>query len=370
MFGSATAAGAVALAAACSHGNYDGSYEGGVGGGSEGGVVVVERVVQPGQSDTLTAPNRVFEVTIAAGTFPSAATVTVTARADVVLDNGVVVPVYDVHATQEPKQPIQVVFYGNGQPTGGGGINDRTPVAALQEGTTFKPLPIVGSSNGAQTGAYWGLSKSFGTFSLALVAGVQGSGLFADIPLTCTAACCGAKGSQSSAFKGGCYCASAPDHACFLEHCKDLDVAATRCTAIASSANLGDVTCKAFGAQCPGPGCGDYPNNGFCTTGGTGTGPGSGSQACCVTPGNHGKCANSPQACTGFAVRCTAANNCPLGSSCCVFDSESYCAKDCPPSKRACTDNGQCVDAGAEGGTCQGGGCPVGVCGALPAGCR
>jgi hypothetical protein len=371
IFASATIGpGVFALALSCSHGDYDGSYQGGFDGGAgEGGTVAIERVVQPGTGESLATANNVFEVTIAAGTFTSPATVTISTRAERTLDNGLIVPVFEVRATQDPKKPIQIVFHGAGQQGGGSPSNDRSPMPAIQSGTTFSPLPMVGSSNGNQTGSYWGLSKTFGTFSLALVTGVT-AGAFVDTPSTCTAACCGSKGATTSGFKGGCYCGSAPDHACFLEHCPDLDLAAERCTGIAVSTAFGDLTCKAFGAQCPGSGCGDYPNNGFCTTGSAGMGMGSSPQPCCVTPGKHGKCVNSPQLCAGFAARCTTANHCPTGTSCCVFDNESYCAKDCPPDKRACNDNAECADAGADGGSCQGGGCPVGVCGTLPAGCR
>jgi hypothetical protein len=225
---------------------------------------------------------------------------------------------------------------------------------------------IAGTQNGGgSSNTFWGLAKTFGIFSLTAVASAQNGG-FADTATSCTGRCCGmTNGAGVSGLPGGCFCSSGPNLACFLEHCADLDAPAARCSAIGAANSAGSVDCRPFAAaNCPGPGCPNY--QGMCGNGGGGGG--NNFNVCCVINKNSGSCVNGT--CPGYAARCTANTACPLGTSCCVFENESYCAKDCPAAQRACATNAECTDAGADAGTCQGGGCPVAVCGKPPALCQ
>jgi hypothetical protein len=366
--GPATAAAAITFLIACKSGEYDGSYDGSFDGGAGIDGSTVSRLVQPEKLETFASADGVMDVTFAAGTFTAPATITITSAGEQTLDTGLIVPIYVVASDKPPAKFFQVSFHGNG--TTNGGPVDRVLVPAMLSAGTYQPLAIDGAPNGGGGGVatFWGLTKTFGTFSLVAIQHAQGAG-FAETASSCTSLCCGqANGSPVSGFPGGCLCASAPSLACFLEHCADLDGPAARCSAIAAASNTGNLDCKPFGAvNCPGPGCPSY--SGMCGSGGGGGGgPGNNASACCILNKNSGSCVTN--ACPGFAARCTANTACPLGTSCCVFDNESYCAKDCPQAQRACASNADCTDAGTDGGTCQGGGCPVAVCGTPPVLCR
>ena len=364
------AAAATATAAGCKHGDYDGSFDGSFDAGATVDGSAVSRVVQPDKMETVASGDAVIDVTFAPGTFTQPATITITSMGEQTLDTGLIVPIYGVSADKEPAKFFQVSFHGAA--TLNGGQQDRALVPALETAGTFKPLPIAGTpSIGGSNQTLWGLSKTFGTYSLAYVTGTQMGG-FAENAASCTAQCCHQNGSQVIGFGGGCYCSSAPDLACFLEHCGDIAASAARCTAIAASNNAGNVNCEPFGVtNCPGnPGCmGAY--QGMCGPGGTTGGGGNNSNTCCIINKNSGSCV--PATCAGFSARCTANTACPVNTKCCVFETESYCAADCPEAQRACASNADCGDAGAGtdgGGTCQGGGCPVGVCGTPPVLCK
>lgn len=355
------AAAALASLDGCKNGEYDGSYDGSFDGGSQDGSAV-SRTVAPEKVEVVTSTDGVFDVTFAAGTFSAPAKITITSRGERTLDTGLIVPIYEVAADQTPAKTFQVVFHGAGNLSGSPDL--KLPLAALESGGSFAALSIVGSSNGGNTGSFWGLTKVMGTFSLAVPA-TSLSTTFAEVNGSCTARCCAQNGNGVTAFAGGCYCASGPDLACFLA-CTDLDGAAARCTNLAASASFGNVDCRPLGAtSCPGPGCNGYPGNCLKSIGPMN----SSAPVCCVNGKNAASCATSPQICPGFAARCTAASPCPSGTTCCVFDAESYCAASCPAGRRACATNADCSDAGADGGSCQGRSCPVGVCGTPPALC-
>ena len=354
----------IAALGACKSGDYDGSFDGGVDGGASADGSTASRVVQPDKSETVASADGVIDVTFGAGTFAAAATITITAAGEQTLDTGLIVPIYVVAADKVPAKFFQVTLHGSGNANGGG--NERVLVPARQSDGAYVPLQMAGAPTvtGGPTSTFWGLTKTFGTFSLAYVTNIQVSS-FPEIPTSCTGQCCPAmNNSQVSGFANGCFCPSSPNLGCFLEHCTDLEAPAARCAALAAASSTGSVECKPFNANCQtGGGCGGYA--GSCGNGGSG-GPNN-FNACCVV-GNGGNCV--PSVCSGFAARCTKDTPCPAGSQCCVFESESYCAKDCPAAQRACGTNADCTDAGPDGGTCQGGRCPVGVCGTLPAGCR
>jgi hypothetical protein len=352
----------IAALVACKSGDYDGSYDGSFDGGAAVDGSTTSRVVQPGQPDNVTSSDGVLTVSFGAGTFATPATISITSAGEQTVD-GLVVPIYVIAADLEPTRFFQVTFSGNGNANGG--ISDRAIAPALLANGTFKPLAIVGNANvGGSTSTYWGLTKTLGTFSLAYVNNVQTSS-FAESATSCTGQCCSpGNGTQVAGSPSGCYCPTGPNLNCFLEHCADLAEPAARCTAIAAANNSGSVECKPFNANCQtGGGCGGYA--GFCGNGGGG-GPNN-YNACCVVS-NSGMC--NPGTCTGFAARCTKDTPCPVDTQCCVFESESYCAKDCPTAQRACAKDADCTDAGADAGTCQGGRCPVGLCGSPPKGCR
>jgi hypothetical protein len=271
--------------------------------------------------------------------------------------------VYAVAADKEPAKFFQVSFFGSGNANGGS--NDRVLVPALQGAGGDKPLAIAGAPNASGgSSTFWGLTKTLGTFSLAYVTNVLTS-TFADTKASCTGQCFRpSNNGQVVGSPSGCFAPSEPNLACFLEHCTDLDAPAARCSALAASSATPAVDCKPFGGSCStGPGCSGFV--GSC--GGNTAGGPSNYSACCIA--NTGRIC-SPMVCDGFSARCTKDTACPNGTQCCVFESESYCAKDCPASQRACATNAECTDAGADGGTCQGGKCPVGVCGPLPVACR
>jgi hypothetical protein len=363
------AAATTATAVGCKNGDYDGSFDGGFDAGVTGdGGTAVSRVVQPDKTETFASADNVIDVTFGPGTFAQPATITITSMGEQTLQQtGLIVPIYAVSADKEPAKFFQVSFHGQGNP--GGGQVDSALVPALQTAGTFEPMGLAGAPNfTGGTGTYWGLTKTFGTYSLAYVTGAQTGG-FADNAASCTAQCCHqTSGGQAVATSGGCFCSSAPDLACFLAHCSDLGAAAARCTAIAAGINGGNVSCEPFGAppNCPGnPGCnGMY--QGTCMSGGGGGG--NNTQTCCIINKNMGSC--NPGTCAGFSARCTATTACPPNTKCCVFATESYCAADCPAAQQACAMSSDCNDGGAEGGTCQGGGCPVGVCGTPPVLCQ
>jgi hypothetical protein len=363
---SSVAGAAVGSLAACKNGEYDGSYDGSFDAGSsttDGSTTT--HVVQPDKTETFASSDGVFDVTFGAGTFAGPATVTITSAGEQTLDTGLIVPIYVVASDKPAAKFFQVGFRGSGNPNGN--QIDRVLVPAEQLAGTFKSLAIAGTQNsGGSNGTFWGLTKTFGTFSLVTVANVQGAG-FADIATSCTGQCCGTtNGAGVSGVAGGCFCSSGPNLACFLEHCADLDAPAARCSAIGAANSVGSVDCRPFGAvNCPGPGCPSY--QGMCGNGGGG---GTNNlNVCCVINKNSGSCVMGA-ACRGYAARCTANTACPLGTSCCVFENESYCASDCPARQRACASNADCADAGADGGTCRGGGCPVAVCGTPPGLCQ
>ena len=375
--GALFAAATALTAAGCKHGDYDGSFDGSFDGGPSANGTV-SRVVQPGITETVSSADSVLDVTFGAGTFAQPATITITAAGERTLGTGLIVPIYVVSSDQNPTKFFQVKFNGMGVQSGGPD-NALAPSLSTAGGdagpgaAAFTPLQISGGPNGSggqANGMFWGLTTTFGTFSLDTIMGAQ-SGAFAENAASCTAQCCHVtNGQQMAGFTGGCYCPTNPDLACFLQHCTDLAGPAARCTEIAASNNGFAVDCKPFGASnCPGPGCnGSYP--GTCNTGGTGGGVNQSS--CCVTPG-IGTCAQ--QTCPGFSARCTEKTFCPGNTKCCVFETESYCTADCPAAQRACATTADCVDggvvAGADGGvTCQGGGCPVGRCGAPPGMCQ
>ena len=365
------AAAATATAVGCKHGDYDGSFDGSF----DAGPTVVDgstsmRVVQPDKTETVSSSDAVIDVTFGPGTFAQPATITITSAGEQTIDTGLIVPIYVVSSDKEPAKFFQVSFHGNGN--GNGGQVDRTLVPALSVAGSFTALAITGTpaNVGGPTQTFWGLTKTFGTYSLASVTGVQ-QGSFADNAASCTAQCCHpANGAPLVGYSGGCFCASGPDLACFLEHCSDIAASGARCSAIAASNTIGGVNCAPFGtSNCPGPGCsGNF--TGMCGTGGGSVG-GSTVQTCCIQNKNSGTCSTS--ACPGFSARCGASTICPLNTKCCVFETESYCAADCPEAQRACSSDSDCADAGPGadgGGTCQGGACPVAVCGTPPSLCK
>lgn len=357
--GAAVVAGAaIALLVACKHGDYDGSFD--------GGAVVVDdrpstsRVVQPDQADNVSSLDGVLTVSFGAGTFATPATITITTAGEQTLSAGIVVPIYVVAADREPTKFFQVSMNGNGNAVGG--MTDRALVTTVLSEGTYKPLPIVGNANnmGGSASAYWGLTKSFGTFSLAFVIGTQSSS-FPESSASCTAQCCRTMNStQLSTTPSGCYCPAEADLNCFLEHCASLDAPATRCMEIAAE-KTGKFDCKPLGFNC-------QTGGGSCNSCSTG-GP-SNNSACCLPNNGGGGPSCDVATCQVFSTRCTKETPCPGGTQCCVFESESYCAKDCPPAQLACAKNADCTDAGADAGTCQGGKCPVGLCGAAPEKCR
>lgn len=352
----------IATLVACKSGDYDGSYAGSIDGGGSVDGGSTSSLVPPGQPVSVTSSDGVLSVSFGADTFATAATITITSAGEQAVE-GLVVPIYVIAADKEPTKFFQVTFSGEGNPTGG--MNDRAIAPAMLDGGTFKPLAIVGNANvgGGASSAYWGLTKTLGTFSLAYVHGLQTSS-FAESATTCTAQCGSpSNGSQVSGSPSGCFCPTGPNLACFLEHCPDLEAPAARCSAIAAANNKGSVQCGSFNCQTGGGGGSQC--FGACGNGGGG-GPNNYS-ACCVL-GGGGSC--DVGTCTGFAARCTKNTACPVDTQCCVFASESYCAKDCPAAQRACATNADCTDAGADAGTCQGGKCPMGLCGAPPERCR
>jgi hypothetical protein len=376
ILGALLAAATVVTAAGCKHGDYDGSFEGGFDGGPASGPTV-SRVVQPGMTETVMSADSVFDVTFAAGTFVQAATIAITPAGERTLDTGLIVPIYVVTSDQTPAKFFQVSFHGMGVQTGG---PDHALAASMSTAgadagagaASFAPLPIAGgpSGGGQSNGTFWGLTTTFGTFSLDDVTGVQ-SATFAENAASCTAQCCHVtNGQQLSGTSAGCYCPNNPDLACFLQKCGDLAGPAARCATLGGSNSGITVDCKPLGASnCPGPGCsGSFP--GMCgTTGGGGV---SNQTSCCIT-NDTGSC--SIATCPGFSARCTAKTFCPGTTKCCVFETESYCAADCPAAQRACSTTADCVDAGVDAGgdggvTCQAGNCPVGVCGAVPGACK
>ena len=366
--GASVVAGAtIASLVACKSGDYDGSYDGGVDGGSSVNGTTASRVVAPDKTETVNSADGVVDVMFGAGTFAAPATITITWAGEQTLDTtGLIVPIYVVAADKEPTKFFQVSFHGNGNIGGGG--NDRAIVPALQSGGAFNPLPISGTQNpgGGTNGTFWGLTKTFGTFSLAYVNNIKTSS-FADTATSCTGQCCPAvNGAQLTGSPSGCFCSTGPNLACFLEHCADLEAPAARCSAIAATNNTISVECKPFNANCQtGGGCAGYAG----TCGNGGGGGSNNYNACCIINNNSGMCTGLGP-CTGFAARCTASTPCPPDTQCCVFENESYCAKDCPAAQRACSIDAQCADAGADAGKCQGGACPVGVCGTPPVRCR
>lgn len=366
------AAAAGMTAAGCKHGDYDGSFDGSFDGGATVDGSTSMRVVQPDKTETVASTDGVIDVTFGPGTFAQPATITITSAGEQTLDTGLIVPIYVVSADKEPAKFFQVSFHGSGSVNGG--QQDRVLVPALSTAGTFTALAMAGApaNVAGPTQTYWGLTNTFGTYSLAWVTGAQ-AGTFADNATSCTAQCCHPSGglSQVVGHSGGCVCSSGPDLACFLAHCSDIAAAGARCSAIAASNNAGTVNCAPFGVMnCPGnPGCpGSF--SGLCGTGGGGGG-GSTVQTCCITNKNTGTCSTST--CPGFSARCVASTFCPGTTKCCVFETESYCADDCPEAQRACASNMDCADAGAGadgGGTCSGGVCPVAVCGTPPSLCK
>lgn len=355
-----------ATVGACHHGDYDGSYDGSYDSGAAADGSTRSSVVQP-SGGTAESPDRALEVTFAPGTFAAPATITITTAGEQTIDFGLVVPIYLVTADQAPSKFFQVAFNGNGN--GGGGTNDNALAPALQSAAGYKPLAIAGTStmSGGSGQVYWGLTKTFGTFSLFWITGTSRS-MFTEVQGSCTATCCPTNNSSVSGSASGCYCPSGPDLNCFLTHCPDLEAPAARCAALAAANNSGAVECLPFKANCQaGSACMGY--SGTCGNGTPGVGGPNNYNACCVTR-NGGSCAQN-MACLGFAARCTKSTPCPADTKCCVFESESYCAKDCPAAQLACDMDSQCADGGAaDAGTCQGGRCPVGVCGTPPMGCR
>lgn len=363
--GASIVAGAmVASLVACKSGEYDGSYDGSFDGGSSIEGSSTSRVIQPGQPDNVDSLDRVLSVSFAAGTFSGPATITITTSGERTLEEtGLIVPIYVIASDREPSKPFQLAFTGNGNANGGQG--DRTVVPARLSAETFKPLAIVGSANvGGSTITYWGLTKTLGTFSLAYANNVRSSSFPESATATsCTSRCCmPAMGTQLSGSPDGCFCPTNPNFDCYLDNCPDLDSAAARCSAIAAATGAGNVECRRLDQpSCSGAGCPTCGN-------GSGGAPGN-FNACCVA-GNAASCTTN--SCDGFVARCTAATVCPAGTNCCVFDTESYCAKDCPTPRRACSAGTPCPGTGGDagdGGTCQVGKCPVGVCGVLPTAC-
>ena len=316
--------------------------------------------MQPDQPDNVSSSDGVLTVSFGAGSFATPATITITTAGEQTLGAGLVVPIYVVAADREPTNFFQVSMIGNGNAVGG--MSDRVLVTTLLSEGTYKPLPIVGNANnmGGSASAYWGLTKSFGTFSLAFVIGTQSSS-FPESSASCTAQCCRTMNStQLSTTPSGCYCPAEADLNCFLEHCASLDAPATRCMEIAAE-KTGKFDCKPLGFNC-------QTGGGSCNSCSTG-GP-SNNSACCLPNNGGGGPSCDVATCQVFSTRCTKETPCPGGTQCCVFESESYCAKDCPPAQLACAKNADCTDAGADAGTCQGGKCPVGLCGAAPEKCR
>jgi hypothetical protein len=354
----------IAMLGACKSGDYDGSFDGSIDGGPSAEGSTASRMVQPDKTETVASADGVIDVTFGAGTFATAATITITSAGEQTLDTGLIVPIYVVSADKVPAKFFQVSLHGNGNANGVG--PERALVPAQESAGTYKPLLMTGAptTGGGSSSSFWGLTKTFGTFSLTYVTNIQVSS-FPEISTSCTGQCCPAmNNNQVSGFSNGCFCPTSPNLDCFLQHCTDLEAPAARCAALATANSTGSVECKPFNANCQtGGGCAGYA--GFCGNGGSG-GPNN-FNACCVVKGG-GTCA--PSVCAGFAARCTKDTACPPDSQCCVFESESYCAKDCPAAQRACATNADCTDAGPDAGTCQGGRCPVGVCGIPPEACR
>lgn len=380
-------ASAIGLTASCSHGNYDGSFDasaldGGQAAVGEDAAVVISRTVQPEMDTTVTTADTAFEITILKGTFTSPTTVEIKTLAERPLDNGLIVPTYAVAAGSEPpKLPVQVSFRGN--------ANNTLLIPSLQKPDgTFGPLPVVGAGNQTnnggpnpvQTNPWWGLTKTFGTFSLEHVA-VAPKAAFYDYSNTGCTSCCasngGPGGANATSYQGGCGCANPtdPNPGCFIKNCADLVASAARCVALDStiSQSLSCQTpaclkCMAMG----GPGCSNCNFSGQTTC--------SPNQPCCVDKSNLGNpdmCLGSGASCRGLTVTCEQQADCKSGTTCCVVGQETLCVESCPAPQRVCTISGnECADAGVDAGdggdagACQASTyCPFGTCGAPPAAC-
>jgi hypothetical protein len=359
------ASAAIASLVACKNGDYDGSYDGSFDGGTAAAGTTSSTVLKPDALETARSADGVFVVTFGPGTFAGPTTITITSAGEKTLETGLVVPLYTVAADKAPAKFFQVSFFGSGNANGGSGVL----APALQGAGGDTPLAVAGAPT-SMTGSssYWGLTRTLGTFTLAYLKDVQ-TATFAETKTSCTGQCLKPlNNAQVSGSPSGCFAASEANLTCFLEHCADLEAPAARCAALAAASSAPGIDCKPFAGSCStGPGCSGF--TGIC--GGTTGGGTNNFSACCVTSSNR-NC--SPMACDGFAARCTTDAACPSGTQCCVFESESYCAKDCPAAQHACTKDAECTDAGADagadGGACQGGKCPVGVCGTLPVACR
>jgi hypothetical protein len=369
--GFAAAPAALSLAS-CSHGGYDGSFDSSgleilaaQGDGATGPPVTKSVSASAAVDTVVTTPDGVFEVDVPAHAFPSDVTITVTPLADRTIENGYVVPTYEVAVTPAalPTLPIQIQFRGNSGGNGGGS-SLLAPVAlgggggGGEAGTT--PLVVGGNANtGGPSVQLWAVVSALGgSYSLGYVANVSSQAFLEPATASCLATCCSANHAGGGAGANGqlygtdvgCACESvSPNLDCFVKNCPDLALLANECVGLRASPSgdlgcpTGNLTCLAPGSVCCFQSAGPTPTT---SCGGTGAG------------------------CT-YAAHCTADSQCGGGSVCCAFDGESLCAASCPPARRVCSAGG--ADAGAcdSGAQCaKAGKCPFSVCGAAPPACR
>jgi hypothetical protein len=370
----ATGAACLAVGASCSYGNYDGGYEGGgPTSATDGGDASTTRTVDPSKNATISTDDGVLQIGINAGTFDGPATIVMTATGEQTLENGLIVPIYEVTGPA-PKQPIVIVLTGNGNSNLP--MNRAVVVSAKQGDGTFAPLKLTGVGNqGGVTNQFWGATTTFGVFSLAFVSGTAILDIAKD---ACTANCCPTTvnsapiGSLGTATfeSGACFCGgTAPDLDCVLKHCGDLDAAAARCV------QLGLTGGRA--TPCNNPTCAGGGNCGLVCTAANNNGNGGSNGVCCIqgNPPSNNCALPSPglETCSGVAVHCTKNADCVTGT-CCLVGKETLCAATCPDEARICENAGECADAGYDagpGGPCRSTtACPFNTCGQAPAACK
>lgn len=372
-----------AIVFACSYGNYDGRYDAGAGdGGAEAsaGRVVVSRAVDATKDDVFTTPDGAFEMTVPKGALPAGTAITISRLADRSLENILVVPVYTVSAPVAPTLPVQLIFRGN-NPAGGDNTRGLV-IAARGADETYAPVTFVGGALQQGGGPLWALTKKLETFSLVFVSATQAKPFTDVVPTSCLGKCCapsgGGGGGGSSAANGaviggGCACLNAPNLACFVEACADLDAVIDRCQELANNPN-GSVACKpTVNPGCTGGGMCGFQDPCSITTPTTPGIPSVGGGGICCMQGRFSVCSHS--ACPGMAIRCDKSTVCPGGTTCCVFENEAFCTSSCSTGRTWCTAQSDCDGGVGDGGPVEGGACalapscPHGTCGEPPIGC-
>jgi hypothetical protein len=358
-----------ASVASCTHGSYDGSFD------SAGLDIVVlssdalappvTKTVPASASGTTTVVtgDSVFEVDVPAHAFAVDVTITIAQQADRTIDNGFVVPVYDVRVAPDGPAtlPVQVIFRGS-NPGNTGPNNALVPVTLQGNATTLLGvLGSAGNTGGPSQATLWALTTRLAaTYTLAYVhdLGTSGSNQLQEPSSSnCLLTCCGVNknggtgSGQLYATDVGCACAfSNPNLDCFARSCPDIAAAAQRCLDLRAVPN-GSLACQGSGPGCIAPG------NTCCYARGTGL----------VCSGPNGTTGPSNQPCT-YVERCTDDSQCNASGVCCAFDDEALCSTACPPDRRVCV---------LDGGACEGGAscakaanCSIGTCGAPPSACR